>query len=55
MDYSIQTSTDLVRWQEIERHTASGDLELIPVKSDGSEGGFYRSVRVVGGQGITNK
>jgi hypothetical protein len=55
VDYSIQTSTDLVRWQEIERHTASGDLELIPVKSDGSEGGFYRSVRVVGGQGITNK
>jgi alpha-tubulin suppressor-like RCC1 family protein len=55
VDYSIQTSTDLVRWQEIERHTASGDLELIPVKSDGSEGVFYRSVRVVGGQGITNK
>jgi hypothetical protein len=27
----------------------------LPIKSDGQEAGFYRSVRVVGNQGISNK
>jgi hypothetical protein len=55
VDYSIQTSTDLVQWQEIQRHTANGEVEQLPVKSDVSEAGFYRSIRMVGGQGISNK
>ena len=54
-DYSIQSSMDLNSWLEIQRHTANGELQQLPIKSDGQEAGFYRSVRVVGNQGISNK
>jgi hypothetical protein len=55
VDYSIQATSDLVRWQEIRRHTANGEVEQILLNTGGAESGFYRSVRIPGVQGNLNK
>jgi hypothetical protein len=55
VDYSIQASSDLLRWQEIQRHTANGEFQQLPVKADGLEAGFYRSVRAVANPAVSNK
>jgi hypothetical protein len=55
VDYSIQASSDLLRWQEIHRHTANGEFQQLPVKADGLEAGFYRSVRAVANPAVSNK